>query len=101
MKLRPFYTALVLVFCSIPCCTALNIQAQSPTPTQSKRQPPKPATEQAPGAAPNKVWLNDATKVYHCPGDRYYGRTRKGVYTTEADAKASGAHGARGQTCFK
>lgn len=101
MQLRPFYTALLLAFCSILCCTPPRSPAQSPSPTHSKRQPPKPAIEQAPGAGPDKVWLNDATRVYHCPGDRYYGRTKKGRYTTETEAKTSGAHGARGETCFR
>jgi hypothetical protein len=95
MKLRPLYTALALA-CSVACCSALPIHAQT-----SRRQPPKPAAQQAPGAAPNKVWVNSSSKAYHCPGDRYYGRTKSGRYMTEAEAKSSGAHGARGQTCFK
>jgi hypothetical protein len=56
---------------------------------------------QAPGAAPDKVWYNATSKVYHCPDDRYYGRTKEGKYLTEAEAKAAGAHGPRGKTCFK
>jgi hypothetical protein len=96
MNPRPRHFALALAFCS-----ALTFHAQTPTPQPAKRQPPKPAAEQAPGAAPDKVWLNDSTKVYHCPGDRYYGRTRQGHYVTEAQAKAAGAHGPRGESCFK
>jgi hypothetical protein len=100
MKLRPLYTALALA-CSIACCSALTPHAKSPTPQAATRQPPKPAVQQAPGAAKNKVWLNTSSKVYHCPGDRYYGRTKDGIYMTEAEAKSTGAHAARGQTCFK
>jgi hypothetical protein len=99
MKLRPFYTALALAFCStlfLPAQTGAQTGIQT-----AKHKPFQPATEQAPGAAPDKVWLNLPTRVYHCPGDRYYGRTKDGKYMTESEAKASGAHGPRGATCFK
>jgi hypothetical protein len=62
---------------------------------------PKPAAQTAPGAAPNKVWVNTASMVYHCPGDRYYGKTKAGKYMTEPEAKAAGAHGDRNAKCFK
>jgi hypothetical protein len=91
MKLRPLYTALALA-CS------LTLTAQTTTPTG---KPFQPAAQQAPGAAPNKVWVNLSTHVYHCPSDRYYGRTKSGKYMTEPEAKATGAHGPRGESCFK
>jgi hypothetical protein len=70
---------------------------------QDTKQPPqlKPQDKQAPGAGPDKVWVNAKSNVYHCPGDRFYGRTKDGKYMTEKDAKAAGAHGERGQSCFK
>ncbi len=98
MKLRPFYSALALACCSIALCCPLAARAQTNT---TKRQPFQPADKQAPGAAPNKVWLNLPTWVYHCPTDRYYGRTKDGKYLTEPEARATGAHGPRGATCFK
>ena len=38
------------------------------------------------------VWVNFESKVFHRQGDRWYGRTKKGQYMSEADAVKSGAH---------
>ncbi len=70
---------------------------------QDSKQPAQfqPQAQQAPGAGPDKVWVNTKSNVYHCPGDRFYGRTKNGKYMTEKEAKAAGAHGEKNQTCFK
>jgi hypothetical protein len=53
----------------------------------------------APGGGPGMVWANEDSKVYHCIGDPFYGRTKKGMYLSESDAQGKGYHGARGKTC--
>ncbi len=78
--------------------------SQAPATTQTpaaatKRQAPKPAKDPAPGGGPDKVWVNLNSSVYHCYGDRYYGKTANGRYMTEAAAKSAGAKGAGGKTC--
>ena len=57
-----------------------------------------PATAAA-GGAPDKVWVNVGSKVYHCPGGKYYGKTKAGSYMSEAEAKAGGNHAVSKKGC--
>ncbi len=47
----------------------------------------------------SRVWINTASHVYHCPGTRYYGSTKRGRYASEAEAVASGNRPAYGARC--
>jgi hypothetical protein len=53
------------------------------------------ATTAAPGGGPGMVWVNRGTKVYHQPGDKWYGRTKNGRYIKERDAIAAGYHASK------
>ena len=58
-----------------------------------------PAATPAAGGGAGKVWVNASSKVYHCEGTKWYGRTKKGEYMTEAAAKAAGNHADHGKAC--
>ncbi len=73
--------------------------APTPTPAPAPKQMPKPADKEAPGGGPDKVWVNTTSNVYHCPGDRYYGKTKAGKYVTESAALAEGDKPDAGKKC--
>ncbi|HEY3744153.1 MAG TPA: helix-hairpin-helix domain-containing protein [Bryobacteraceae bacterium] len=73
---------------STPAATPASTTASKKTPAQ-----PKTANNAACGA--NMVWANTDSKVYHMPGDRWFGNTKKGKCMTEADAQAAGYHASK------
>lgn len=87
--------------------TAPAAKEHSTTPAEAKTNPPpaeKPANSTA-AAAPaagggaGKVWVNDDSKLYHCPGSQFYGKTKSGAYMTESEALATGNNPAYGKSC--
>ena len=73
--------------------TAFADPASAPIAKPAMRSmSPKTAPDVAvlPPPSADSVWVNTATRTYHCPGNRWYGRTPTGVYMSEAEAKTKG-----------
>ncbi len=72
-------------------------------PAQAAVAPPSsaiPSKPQSPADA-IKVWVNVSSKVYHCPGSEWYGKTQSGKYMSQADAIAMGARPAYSKPCLR
>jgi hypothetical protein len=66
-------------------------QEAAPTGTAGRRPAPAPGNGQ--------VWVNTDSHVYHCPGTRWYAKTKQGFYMSEAQAQAQGAKPDHGKAC--
>lgn len=73
--------------------------AAVPQPRRPAMSAYVPPANPAAGGGPGLVWVNSSSKVYHCPTDPYYGKTKRGAYMTEAAAKAGGNRAEAGLAC--
>ena len=82
---------------------AVTVPAPVPTPVPTQTSlPPAPTVtprKESPRRPEVKVWVNSESAIYHCPGSRYYGKTKQGEYMTERRAQRKGYTAASGRAC--
>ena len=116
--------ALATIF-SVTLLTTNTLQAQDKTEKTSrskKKKDAEPAATPAPAAPSTKgspaksagvsdsdiaraqssgmVWVNTDSGVYHKPGTRWYGNTKRGEYMTQKQAQEKGYRPAYGKVCL-
>jgi hypothetical protein len=87
---------------SMKSTASMNTSAVKPvksTKAEGSKVDKKAPMAEAPGGGAGKVWVNSASKTYHCPGSKYYGKTKKGEYMTEVEAKTKGNHADHKTAC--
>jgi hypothetical protein len=101
---KAWYGATTAAGSAATAAPATAAPATAAAPTAAPAAATKSAKSTASGAAAaggvrGMVWVNKATKTYHCSTDKWYGKTKSGEYLSETDAKTQGFHAAHGKAC--
>ena len=94
--------AATVAICSLVAAGAHAGPASEPAPKPAMRSMSPMTTPNSAVARPlraDDVWVNRRSKIYHCPGNRWYGRTPSGEYMSEADALAKSYKAEKGKSC--
>lgn len=87
--MRRFLVVVLLVVGLLACATPTQVFSL-----------PSAAMQGQPAGNPNTtVWVDTEYGYYHCPGSRWYGRTRYGVYMTQKQAQDRRYRPAYGLVC--
>ena len=70
-------------------------QVKTSTKTKAAEAAPAPTAQEITDAkAKGMVWVNTSSKIYHKDG-QFYGKTKKGKFMTEDEAKSAGYKAAK------
>jgi hypothetical protein len=97
--IKPVPTPAAPVVAAKPAPAPAPMSTMAAKPASTGGAHPLPATAAA-GGGPGLVWVNSSSKVYHCPTDRYYGKTKAGKYISEQAAIGEGDKADSGKKCF-
>jgi hypothetical protein len=73
----------------------LNTPAANAAASKTTTSTASAKKQTLPASSVGMVWVNTDSGVYHKPGTRWYGKTKKGKYMLEADAVKAGYKAAK------
>lgn len=87
------YIASVLLLCGLVACGGGRSTSAAASPNDAASTDAAAIPD---CGAVKAVWVNTKKKVYHEPGDPYYGKTKHGKYMCPSEAKKEGDRPAGG-----